>query len=403
MSNLGKVVRQEFKMTTGNRAFVIITIIGPFLIIAMAVLPGLFANRGMAGREAVVGVYGAPESLVLSLKQAAEENNFTFVAGENREKLVEMTKDEDISGFLEFPEDYLESRTITYYSKTGTDIYVSEALTGIINSILLRRRLIEEGIPPETTAALMEHPSIETKAVETGRTEDFFSIILTSIALVMLIYMTVLLYGQMIGRAVIMEKSSKTVEIMLSSVRPGELLMGKIFGRGLAGILQYGVWIAVAIVIARILGPALNIELPATLTLPNLGYLLLFFIFAFFLYSSLYAALGAGAEDDQHLGQLGWPLIFFLVVPLMLVSFLVMNPESTVSVVLSFFPLTAPIVMFIRVLITSPPAWQVLLCLGILAGSIGLAVAGATKVFRIGILMTGKKYSLKEILRWIRY
>ncbi len=403
MGKLGKVVRQEFKMTAGNRAFVIVTIIGPFLIIAMAVLPGFFANRGMSNRRADIGIYGASPALVRSLEEAAEGTNFTFISEQDRDILVQMIGEEKINGFLEFPEDYLQGGTITYYSKTGTDVYISEALNGIINSVLLSRRLIEEGLSPDKVASLTRHPSVETKALESGRKEDFFSIILTSIAFVMLIYMTVLLYGQMIGRAVIMEKNSKTVEIMLSSVRPGELLMGKIFGRGLAGILQYVVWITVALVIARVLGPALRIELPATMTLVNLGYLFLFFVLAFFLYSSLYAALGAGAEDDQHLGQLGWPLIFFLVLPLMLVTFLVMDPGSTISVVLSFFPLTAPIVMFLRVLIASPPAWQILSCLAILAGTIGLALAGATKVFRVGILMTGKKYSLKEIVRWIRY
>jgi ABC-type Na+ efflux pump permease subunit len=163
------------------------------------------------------------------------------------------------------PPNYLETDTVTYYSESGTDIYVSESVSGMLNAVI----------------------------------------------------MSVLLYGQMIGRAVLMEKNSKTVEIMLSSVRPG-----------LAGILQYGVWIVIAVVIM----------------------------------------------------QIAWPLILFLVLPM-----------------------TAPVVMFVRLLISSPAAWEVLLCIGIMIVSIFLTAAGAAKIFRVGILMTGKKYTFREIIRWVRY
>ncbi len=400
---VGKIIRQEFKMTTGNRAFVIITIIGPFLLIAVSVLPGLLTNRGMAGREVTVGVYGVPVPLMESLQTVSKNSNISFEAGASREELAAGTKEGSLQGFLVVPPNYLETDTVTYYSESGTDIYVSESVSGMLNAVIMSVRLRNEGVGEQKINSMMKRVRVETEALASGEKEDFGSVIFTSIAFVMLIYMTVLLYGQMIGRAVLMEKNSKTVEIMLSSVRPRELMMGKIFGRGLAGILQYGVWIAIAVVIMQIAGPLFDIELPASLTLINLGFMVLFFILAFFLYAGLYAALGAGAEDEQHLGQIAWPLILFLVLPMMLISVLVMDPGSTLSVVLSFFPMTAPVVMFVRLLISSPMAWEVLLCIGIMIVSIFLTAAGAAKIFRVGILMTGKKYTFREIMRWVRY
>jgi len=219
---------------------------------------------------------------------------------------------------------------------------------------------------------------------------------------VMLLYMTTLLYGQMIGRSVVTEKTSKTVEIMLSSVSPRELMFGKILGLGLAGLLQYGIWVSIALVLTRLAGPLLGIAVPASVTPGNMAWLVTFFVLAFFLYASLYAALGAAAEDEQHLGQLAWPVLIFLIVPLVMISSFVSNPGSPLSVALSLFPMTSPIVMLIRVLIAPPPLWQVALCLAILVASIYLAAAAAARIFRTGILLTGKRARLGEILKWLR-
>ena len=219
----------------------------------------------------------------------------------------------------------------------------------------------------------------------------------------MLLYMTTLLYGQMIGRSVVVEKTSKTVEIMLSSIRPLDLLFGKLLGRGMAGLVQYGIWISVALLLIQVLGPAVNLTTSISLKPAHFGFLILFFILAFFLYSSIFAALGAGAEDEQHLGQLSWPFIMFLVIPMVLISPIVMNPTSLFVIILAYFPLTSPIVMFVRVLIGNPKAWEILICIAILISTIGVTILLSAKIFRVGILMTGKRMKVKEILRWIRY
>jgi ABC-2 type transport system permease protein len=141
--------------------------------------------------------------------------------------------------------------------------------------------------------------------------------------------------------------------------------------------------------------------MPSGLSVGNMGWLVVFFVLAFFLYSSAYAAMGAASEDEQHLGQMAWPLLIFLMIPLVMIGTLVSNPDSGISVILSIFPMTSPIVMLIRILVSDPPVWQIALCLGLLVVAVtGMALLAA-KIFRVGILMTGKRPRLKEVIRWV--
>jgi ABC-2 type transport system permease protein len=205
----------------------------------------------------------------------------------------------------------------------------------------------------------------------------------------------------MIGRSVVQEKTNKTVEIMLSSVRPAELMYGKIFGIGIAGLLQYAVWFLLAALVLTFLS-SLGINTPELISARLFGTLLLYFLPAFLLYAAAFAAMGAASEDEQHLGQLSTPLILFLVLPLVLIGALVMNPGSVIAQILSYFPFTAPIVMFIRVMVETPPFWQQLLSYLIVLITIALTAGFGGKIFRIGILLTGKRPSIGEVLRWMK-
>jgi ABC-2 type transport system permease protein len=212
----------------------------------------------------------------------------------------------------------------------------------------------------------------------------------------------VLLYGQTIGRSVLNEKLSKTVEIMLSSVSPMDLLFGKVLGKGLASLVQYGVWIGVSLAFITFVGPRLGVTLKLAITPAILGWLVVFFVLAFFLYSAIYAGLGAASEDEQHLGQLAWPVIVFLVIPMVLISPILTSPNSALVVGMSLFPLTGAVVMFMRILVGAAPRWQLWLSIGLQLVSIAAMIALSAKIFRIGILMTGRRFKLGEILRWIR-
>ncbi len=406
MNKLCKIIKQEFKMTAANKAFVIITIIGPFLLFAVSVLPGLFAMNAGIAPNTQVALIGGDDELFLHLSEALKPANILLTKGKDLETLRSLVLQGELQGILELPNSYLDASSYRYYSKTGTDIAVSQTLGAIVGSIVITKRLTLEGIDAERVAYLSNKPTIETQKLSSSGTsekQDFGTIIMTAIGFIMIIYMTVLLYGQMIGRSVVMEKISKTVEILLSSVKPKEMLFGKILGKGLAGILQYAIWVAVGLLLIGILGPVFHVQVPSMFSVSSLGFLVVFFILAFFLYSSAYAALGSGADDEQHLGQLAWPLLIFLILPMVMISSIVMNPGSPLVVFMSYFPLTSPLVMFIRVLVDTPPAWEIALCIGILVISIIGMVLLSAKIFRTGILMTGKRAKLGEILKWARY
>jgi ABC-2 type transport system permease protein len=190
---------------------------------------------------------------------------------------------------------------------------------------------------------------------------------------------------------------------MLSSVKPSDLLWGKILGKVLAAIIQYAVWILMSAVFLYTLGPRLGVNLSIGVTPVILAYMVLFFLLDFFLYSGIYAALGAASEDEQHLGQLSWPIIVFLVLPMMMISPIIMSPSSSLVVFFSLFPLTGPIVMFLRILVGGVGGWEIALCVGGTLATIAVVVYLSAKIFRVGLLMTGKRFKLGEILKWVRY
>jgi ABC-2 type transport system permease protein len=182
-----------------------------------------------------------------------------------------------------------------------------------------------------------------------------------------------------------------------------DLLFGKILGKALASLVQYGVWVVISTIVLRLLRPVFGITVSFAITPSTLGYLVLYFLLAFFLYCSLYAALGAASEDEQHLSQLAWPVILFLVIPVVMISPIISTPRAPFIVAMSLFPLTAPIVMFLRIVVGAVGTWEILLSVGLLLVTIALVIWLSAKIFRVALLMTGKRFKIGEVLRLVRY
>lgn len=408
MTKLRHVVRHEFLLTAANKAYVILTILGPFLIFAVTVLPSLLTrDPGAFAAGKPIAVYQAPETLrgTLSASFAAMDIDVEPVDDETTAKQSVLNGER--VGLLTVGQGWPEAGGAVWYSKSGSEVALYGTAQAALESSAREIKITESGLDPALVAKVLASPSFEVVKLEAGGgetkagVESYFSVLMTAMVFVMIIYMTVLLYGQMIGRSVVTEKTSKTVEIMLSSVTSRELMFGKILGLGLAGILQYAIWIGMVFVLRAVVGPVFNIAMPSALSMANVAWLVVFFILAFFLYSSAYAAMGAASEDEQHLGQMAWPLLIFLIVPLVMIGTLTSNPDSGISVILSIFPMTSPIVMLIRILVSEPPAWQIVVCLGLLAAAVAGMALLAAKIFRVGILMTGKRPGLKEVIRWV--
>lgn len=412
MRKLATMVRHEFKMATANKVFVILTILGPFLILAITILPGLLSmdSASMKGGKPVA-VSGGNSLVQAALDSALSSQGRELVLVEAGEDAITTTKDRvrngELDGFLVLDEGWMEGGA-AFYTRTGTDAVLYGLVEGTLGAVAREARIARSGIDPALAEELSRGVDLSIIEVRKGEGEKaggkdvFMTTLFTAMSFVMLIYMTTLLYGQMIGRSVVQEKVSKTVEVMLSSVSPRDLMFGKILGLGLAGLLQYGIWAGMALILSRYVAPALGVAAPSAISPASIGWLVVFFVMAFFLYAAGYAALGAAAEDENQLGQLAWPLLIFLIVPLVMISSFVMNPGSTLSIVFSLFPMTSPIVMLIRILVSPPPAWQIALCLVLLAGTIYAMMLAAAKIFRMGILMTGKRGNFKEMLKWAR-
>ncbi len=408
MPKLFHVIRHEFRLVAANRTYVILTIMGPFLILAITVLPSLL-NRNPAAMVdgKPVAIYGAAPDIRPALDKAfAGMGLKTREAPEEAAAKAAVIGGETL-GLLSIEAGWPDAGRAVWYSRTGADAAVYSSASAALTTLAREVRIARSGIDPALVSRLLAPPSFEVVKLEAGGKEEtkgeesFMQILFTALSFVMILYMTVLLYGQQIGRSVVTEKTSKTVEVMLSSVKSRDLMFGKILGLGAAGLLQYAVWVSMAMILTKLVGPLLGLAMPPGVSPQNLFWLVLFFILAFFLYASAFAALGAASEDEQHLGQLAWPLLTFLIVPLVMISTFITHPDSTISLALSLFPMTSPIVMFVRILVSPPEAWQLALCLAILVATVAGMAWLAAKVFRVGILMTGKRPKLKEILRWI--
>lgn len=408
MSRLRHVIRHEFRLTAANKTFVILTILGPFLIFAVTVLPSLLTQSpGAVASGKPLALFGAPPAVEQALAAAFSGMGIEVERVSDAAAAKDSVLDGSRIAFLSIEAGWPDAGKAVWYSKSGAEIALYSAASAVLEAAAREARIVESGVDPALVAKVLSPPSFEVIKLDKGGVEKaggnnaFVEVLLTALVFVMLIYMTILLYGQMIGRSVVTEKTSKTVEIMLSSVKSRDLMFGKILGLGLASLLQYAVWISMVFLLKRLVGPLLGLSLPVGISTDNLVWLVVFFILAFFLYASAYAALGAASEDEQHLGQMAWPLIMFLMVPLVMISALVTNPDSTLVVVLSLFPLTSPLVMFVRVLVSSPPVWQLVLCIALLVAAVAGTAILAAKIFRVGILMTGKRPTLKEVLHWV--
>ncbi len=407
MGKLLKIIRMEFRLTAANKAFIILTILGPFLIAAVTVLPTLLTTgTGISGTETKIALVGADPAFVSSVAPAFAASKIRVSASADDTKALDAALlAGTYDGYLVMPADLSSATRLEYVSKNAADFRVLGVLQGVIGQSIVTSRLVKAGVPAANVAALTQPPVFETRQLtESGekKSSDFLTVLFTGLMLAMVIYMTTLLYGQAIGRSVLTEKTSKTVEIMLSSVRPLDLLFGKILGKGLASLLQYGVWVAISSLVLQLLRPVFGITITLSVTAGTFGYLLMFFVLAFFLYCSLYAALGAASQDEQHLAQLAWPVIVFLVIPVVMISPIITTPRAPLVVGLSLFPLTAPIVMFLRIVVGAVSSWEIAVSVALMLVTIVFVILLSARIFRVGLLMTGKRFRFGEVIRLAR-
>ena len=407
MSKLWLVARKELLMTANTKAFVITTLTGPFIIVALFALPNLLARSAaedvssLAGRK--LAFVGAGALLPPIRAELAPLGIVVEEAGE-AEPLADRVRDGDLDGYVLLPADVLGSEDAQYFSDDAVDVALHALLEGVIGRAVVQRRLELAGLDAERVTSLTRRPRMQALvlddqgAVEQDLEESF----LVMTAFVGLLYLMLMLYGQALGRAVLTEKTGKTAEIMLSSLHPFALLAGKVLAKALASVLQYLAWMLIALLAIEVLGPAVGVSVPPIVQPGTLLTLLGFFTLGFLLYSAAFAMAAAIAADEQNFSQLLLPVMVALVVPMVVMPSVLISSDGPLAVTLSLIPATAPVVMFMRVLVGDPGALQV--TVGV-AGVVLVTVAAvwaAAKVFRLGILLTGKKGTFGEVVRLLR-
>jgi ABC-2 type transport system permease protein len=293
------------------------------------------------------------------------------------------------------PADFIETGQVSFYNKSVSSLVVrDEVLKPALNRVLREERFARAQVPDSLftyLSARTEWNSIAVTAEGGEEQQDESVSFAMAVVLIFIIYMMVLLYGNHTLTAVIEEKSSRMVEVMLASISPGEMMLGKVLGIGLAALTQFGIWAAAFFLLSQRGVTIGDLTLDVGFLTPViLVSFVMFFLLGFFLYATIYAGVGAMCNTIQDSQQFHIPLTMGLAIPMMLLSLVLRSPNSPLATVLSLIPLFSPVLMFMRVCVETPPLWQVGLSWLLMGLSIWLSARMAGKLFRVGILMTGQ-------------
>jgi ABC-2 type transport system permease protein len=310
-----------------------------------------------------------------------------------------------IDAYLYIPSDIVKTGEASFYGKRVGDVKTIARVRNELSNSVIGRRLSSEGMDYDSVKGLIKKVDLKTIQVKKGeeKESDFDFLYFSSFMFIMMLYMTILLWGIAVERSIIEEKNHRVVEVLLSSVRPFDLLGGKILGVGAVGLTQYAIWGVFGILISlygvSMGGPIAQI---GGFSLLTIVFFIVYYLLGFLFYSTLFAGIGSVCNTDQEAQQMQTPIVMCLVFTLIVPMMIIQNPDGVFATVVSMIPFFTPIVMFMRINILTPPAWQIGLSILIMLGSIYIAGKIAAKIFRVGILMYGKRPDARELLKWLR-
>ncbi len=436
------IIRREYLSRVQKRSFIIMTILGPILMAALFVVPVYLANMSdQQKRIAVLDETGLFHGKFPNTSKVVFENIY-MPYNEASEKLEELGYD----AVLYIPESAVNPPyAVKMSSVKDMGFSMTATIEGVIKRELEAHRMSLSGIDKEILKDISVNVKVNTFIIREGEEERSYSEISYALGLLggILIYMFIFLYGSQVMRGVIEEKTNRIVEVIVSSIKPFQLMLGKIIGVAMVGLTQFILWIGFTFLIVFSLQQA-NPEMfkykePAKITVENkglsqtdiqqqqdalkisesqsnqllegishirFGYILVvfvfYFLFGYLLYASLFAAIGSAVDNDADTQQFMLPVTVPLILALVSLNFVLNNPDGPVSFWLSIIPWTAPIVMIAR-LPFEIPIWQLALSMVLLVGGFIFSTWIAGRIYRTGILMYGKKPSFRELFKWIKY
>jgi ABC-2 type transport system permease protein len=414
MNKILLIIQREYITRVRKKAFIIMIFVVPGLILAMGGAIGLIAkDSNELSDQAIVKVIDESGSFAGKFH---DEKNLKFETTNESLTAVkaECKKDESLSA-LQIPVNYTQKDAVQIFSKKKPGITLTEKIENQMNTIAVTNGMIKNHI--DTAVLRSVKSDISLNAIEITETGDNKSNlganISVGIACAILIYLCLFIYGAQVMRGVIEEKTNRIIEVIISSVKPFQLMMGKIIGVGLVGLTQFGAWIILSIVATKIVGHTiastpggLMSALSVLQTIPFgkvLGCFIFYFLAGYLLYSALFAAVGSAVDSETETQQFMFPITLPLLFTYILsVSILFRAPDSPLAVWLSIIPFTSPVAMMLR-LPFGVPTWQLALSMLLLVLGFLFATYVAARIYRVGILMYGKKASYKELVKWFFY
>ena len=436
MNHLPLIIKREYLTKVRNKSFIVMTILSPIIMIALIAVVAYLSQLNN-NKTRTISVLDESE-LVTDIFQNTEHTKYNLLNNVSLDDAKTIVEEAETYGLLYIPkQDSIDAlvKHIKFYSKETPSLSVISSLESKLENRLRDVKLQEQGIDLEKLTASRTKVNIAQESFigeKTSKIDSYFKLGF-GLAAGYLLFMFIIIYGNMIMRSIIEEKTSRIIEVIISSVKPIQLMLGKIIGTSLAGITQFVIWIVIGSILMTVVSSFLGIDLMQqtpqnemmqkamenpevaiemqnlvaafyNLPIANLIFaFILFFIGGYLLYSSLYAAIGAAVDNETDTQQFMLPIIMPLVLAVYIGIFTVIeDPHGTVSTIFSFIPFTSPVVMLMRIPF-GVPIWQQVLSFLLLVGTFMLTVWFAAKIYRVGILMYGKKPSYKELIKWIKY
>jgi ABC-2 type transport system permease protein len=426
MDKFRAVFAREYLERVRTKWFIIATVFGPLLFAALFILPMLLSTRAARstrlGETVIIDAtgtdLGARVATRIADPQSTEPNTEIRTVPADELAAAESLATQQVMEQAKRGYVVLDARTMSgisarYAGRDASSLPTMERLEGAIRTAVLAQRLEERGMSETQAEELTRmRPQLTSERVtDRGRGGSGMASFIFAFGVAMYLYAAIILYGQNVLRGVMEEKQSRVAEVVLSSVSANTLLAGKVLGVGAVGMTQLLIWTASGVAIYRLRAPLmeqLGREASTTMTLPDVSFgvwvlFLAYFLLGFLLYAALFAAVGAMVGSEQEAQQAAQPVILLIVASIVFMQPVLFDPTSTMAQVTTIIPFMSPILMPMRMSMVPLPLWEMATSLGVLALSCAACIWLAARIYRVGLLMYGKRPTLRELARWVRY
>ena len=414
MRNIWLIIRREYLERVRTRSFLISTILFPAMMLGFTILPAKLASMKSSATRHIAIVSDNPD-FANAVKAQLETNKTSKFAVDVKSEPTDATRARlksdvgasKLDGFVWLTKDAVDARSVNYYARETGDFIEVSTLQGALRSALMRQELMGHGVTPTEIDKLTNQLELEPITLKGGeeKKENGTGQFLSVIGLVLMLYMTLLIYGMSVMRSVLEEKTSRVMEVVLSSAKASELMAGKILGVGSVGLTQIAIWLTVAVGVSTpgLLALGGMKQSAFHIDLKLLPAFIVFFMGGYMLYSALFAALGSMVNSEQEAQQWQTFVTLPIVVPMMMMWLIIRQPSSPLAIWMSMVPFFSPILMYMRIVVATPPWYEIAASIAILAATILGVIWLCSRIYRIGILMYGKKPTLPEIVKWVKY